>query len=496
MGDTESKASYSHVLKYTGIFGSVQGLNIVIGLVRNKLVALLLGPAGMGLVSLLNSTITFMSQATSLGISFSAVKHISEIFDSGDEERIAHYIKVVRTWCLITALLGMLLCAMLGPVLSNYSFAWGDHTLEFILLAPVVGMLAITGGETAILKGARKLRALASIQVCSVFAALFISVPIYFFFGTKGIVPVLLLVALADMTFTVMRSYHYYPLNLRGCRSSIGEGTPMVRLGVAFVLTGIMGSGAEMVIRSFLNVSAGLDFVGLYNAGYVLTVTYAGMVFTAMETDYFPRVSSVNGDIAATNLMVNRQIEVSLLIISPMLTFLVLALPVLMPLLYSHSFAPVVAMAQVAALSMYFKAMTLPIAYVTLARGDSVAYFLLETAYDALLVGLVIVGYNRWGLLGTGFALTASYILDLCMVYVYAHLRYRYSASRQVCQYALLQLPLGFMAYAVTFVECRWLYIILGAAVIATSAAASVYILHRKTSLWNKLIQKYLHRHG
>ena len=129
MGDTESKTSYSHVLKYTGIFGSVQGLNIVIGLVRNKLVALLLGPSGMGLVSLLNSTITFMSQATSLGISFSAVKHISEIFDSGDEERIAHYIKVVRTWCLITALLGMLLCAMLGPVLSNYSFSWGDHTI-------------------------------------------------------------------------------------------------------------------------------------------------------------------------------------------------------------------------------------------------------------------------------------------------------------------------------------------------------------------------------
>ena len=199
MGDTESKTSYSHVLKYTGIFGSVQGLNIVIGLVRNKLVALLLGPSGMGLVSLLNSTITFMSQATSLGISFSAVKHISEIFDSGDEERIAHYIKVVRTWCLITALLGILLCAMLGPVLSNYSFSWGDHTIEFILLAPVVGMLAITGGETAILKGARKLRALASIQVCSVFAALFISVPIYFFFGTRGIVPVLLLVALSDM---------------------------------------------------------------------------------------------------------------------------------------------------------------------------------------------------------------------------------------------------------------------------------------------------------
>ena len=44
--------SYSHILKYTGIFGGVQGLNILISLVRNKAVALLLGPSGMGLASL------------------------------------------------------------------------------------------------------------------------------------------------------------------------------------------------------------------------------------------------------------------------------------------------------------------------------------------------------------------------------------------------------------------------------------------------------------
>ena len=48
----EATGSYSHVLKYTGIFGGVQGLNILISLVRNKIVAELLGPAGMGLSSL------------------------------------------------------------------------------------------------------------------------------------------------------------------------------------------------------------------------------------------------------------------------------------------------------------------------------------------------------------------------------------------------------------------------------------------------------------
>lgn len=79
MNETEKKDSYTHVLKYAGIFGGVQGLNIIIGLVRNKLIALLLGPAGMGLASLFNTAINFISQATNFGISFSAVKHLSLI---------------------------------------------------------------------------------------------------------------------------------------------------------------------------------------------------------------------------------------------------------------------------------------------------------------------------------------------------------------------------------------------------------------------------------
>ena len=69
----EPTDSYSHVLKYTGIFGGVQGLNIAVSLVRNKLIAVLLGPNGMGLVSLFNTTVNFISQATNFGISFSAV---------------------------------------------------------------------------------------------------------------------------------------------------------------------------------------------------------------------------------------------------------------------------------------------------------------------------------------------------------------------------------------------------------------------------------------
>ena len=491
----EASDSYSHVLKYTGIFGGVQGLNIVVSLVRNKLIAVLLGPNGMGLASLFNTTVNFISQATNFGISFSAVKHVSELFERGDEAAIAHFVKVVRAWALLTALIGMLVCVVVGPLLSDYTFAWGDHTLHFILLAPAVGLMAITGGEMAILKGARQLRSLAVIQIFNVLAALVISIPIYYFYNQTGIVPVIVLMALTSMLLTIRHSYRLYPLQLSGANGVLGEGMAMVRLGVAFVVAGVLGSGAEMLIRSYLNVVSGdLDVVGLYNAGFMLTITYAGMVFSAMETDYFPRLSSVNSDVAATNLTVNRQIEVSLLIVSPMLAALIIGLPILIPLLFSSKFLPMVGMAQVSVFAMYIKAVSLPVSYLTLAKGDSVGYMVLEAIYDVLLVLLVIFGYGQWGLLGTGVALSLSYVFDILLVGAYTYWRYHYRVSMQVLQYAAIQFTLGVAVYIVTLVENTLIYWSLGTLICLASLFVSISILHQKTSLWSALINKMKNR--
>lgn len=477
MDQQEQDASYSHILKYTGVFGGVQGLNIIVSLVRTKLIALLLGPSGMGLASLFNTTVGFVSQATNFGIPMSAVKHLSVLYKEQDEAQLAHYIKIIRAWSLATALLGMLVCVVIGPFLSSHTFAWGDHTWHFILLSPAVGLMAITGGETAILKSVRRLQALAVVQVYAILATLVVAIPAYYFFGQAAIVPVIVLLALISMLLTVRFSYKLYPLQLSGARGMMGEGMNMIRLGVAFVIAGVMGSGAEMLIRSYLNVHGDLDAVGLYNAGFMLTITYAGVVFSSMEPDYFPRLSSQCREVSSQNQTVNRQIEVSLLLVSPMLAALIIGLPILIPLLFSSEFLPVVAMAQVAVFSMYIKAVSLPISYLTLAKGDSLAYMILEAIYDIVLVVLIMVGYRYWGLFGTGMALSLSYLLDILLVGVYAYVRYHYRMSGRVGRYVALQLLLGVAVYMVTLLNQSLMYWIMGIVLCLVSLLFSVIIL-------------------
>jgi O-antigen/teichoic acid export membrane protein len=478
---TDKEKSYHHILKCISVFGGVQGLNILIGLVRNKIVAVLLGPEGMGLISLFNSTLNLVSSSTNLGITSSAVREISGDFDRQDSDRIENTVKIVRSWSFLTALVGMLLCMAFSQILNDITFTWGDHTLHFVLLSPIIAMLAVTGGETAILKGLRKLRQLAKIQVYAALITLVTTVPIYYYYGESGIVPSLLLFSLISMSLTIYYSFRLCPLRISFSRSVLSQGSGMVKLGIAFVMAAIMGSGAEFAIRTFLNRTASLDVVGLYNAGFMMTMTYAGMIFSAMDTDYFPRLSAIGDNRTKQNNTVNNQISVSVLLISPLLVAFMLGMPFILPLLFSGKFMPVIGMMQITVIAMFLRAVKLPLAYINIAKGNSTAYMILEGVCAIVQVLSVILGYRLGGLTGTGAALLVTGLFDLIMLMVYTNIRYGYSMSKAVVAVVLSQLPVILFSYAVTFYHvCLWYWIISFMMTVVSSFVS--YYLYRNTS--------------
>jgi O-antigen/teichoic acid export membrane protein len=223
----------------------------------------------------------------------------------------------------------------------------------------------------------------------------------------------------------------------------------------------------------------------------MITLTYAGMVFSAMETDYFPRLSAVNTDVAATNETVNKQMEVSILMISPMLVALIIFLPVIIPLLFSDEFLPVIAMTQVATLAMFFKALTLPVAYITLARGYSLMYLFLESAYFVVFVILIIFGYQHWGLLGTGIAITLANVFDYLMINGVARWLYGYKMTSTVMRYSAIHILIGLLAYFTTITVEGYAYWIFGIGLSLVSLLFSLLILHQKTHLWEALTRRF-----
>jgi Na+-driven multidrug efflux pump len=82
---TEQQSSYRQIFKATSIFGGVQVIQIAIGIVRTKFVAVLLGTAGVGIMGFkLSYTADYINNG--LGIAFGAVRDVSEAYGSNDHQ--------------------------------------------------------------------------------------------------------------------------------------------------------------------------------------------------------------------------------------------------------------------------------------------------------------------------------------------------------------------------------------------------------------------------
>lgn len=482
--------AYDRTVKSTGLFGGVQGLVLLIGIVRTKLVSILLGPTGFGINESFNRTLNLVKSTTDLGISFSAVRNVSECIENDRQARES--ILVTRSWALLTAIIGMLLCAALSPLFSIWAFEGGSgYTLSFILLSPVVAFSAVNGGEMAILKAARQLRQIALSQLLTVVLTFCISIPLFWKLGLMGLVPSLVLVSAASAAVTCSFSFKVYryrakPFSLSVLRS----GTGMIRLGIFFTIASFFGSGAFSIIANWLMKHGNAEIAGIYSAGYLL-VSYLGMfVFSAMESDYFPRLSAVNSDSEKVSELVNLQADVAVLLMSPMVVGFMVFLNLIVSLFLSDKFLEAVPMAQLAVMSLVFKAMTQPMAYISLAKGDSKTFLLQELLFDVFLVASVILLFEFWGLEMTGLALLLAGIFDFLMVGIITHRRYGFSFGRKTLFLMLAQLPLVIAAYASSVWldgPARWAA---GIALLMASAWFSIAYLAKHTSFIRTLIEK------
>src|SRR5665647_1435368 len=130
---SEQQSAYREIFKSTSLFGGVQVIIILVNIVRTKFVAILLGTAGMGTFGLLNSPLGVIASLTGLGISFSAIRDISEASGSGDEQRLARTIISFRRWVIFTGLLGMLATILLAPWSVSYTHLRAHETDSYLV---------------------------------------------------------------------------------------------------------------------------------------------------------------------------------------------------------------------------------------------------------------------------------------------------------------------------------------------------------------------------
>lgn len=214
------------------------------------------------------------------------------------------------------------------------------------------------------------------------------------------------------------------------------------------------------------------------------------MLFVAVEADFFPRLSAMVNDVPRANATINRQIEACSLLITPLLIAEIIAMPLMVRLLYTAEFSQAAPMAIYATLYLFFKALTLPVAYLPLAKGDSKTYLFTEFLYDAFIAVAIPLAFAKYGLSGAGLALSLASLFDLIVVYTCCGIKYKFRlASRPIRSY-LLQLALLSICIFATSFDNSFIKWAVHISTLIISAIISYKALSRETDILKIFAEK------
>ncbi|MES3006293.1 MAG: O-antigen translocase [Pseudomonadota bacterium] len=441
------QSSHRQILISSAIIGGASVINILIGLLRMKIVAILLGPAGIGLIGILQNMITTASIMSAIGFGNVGTRQIAEANGRGDQAAIDASRRALFWGTLILAVIGGVVFWALRDILAS-------KLLSDAALASTVGWLALgvaltvaTGSQRALLNGMRRIGDIARVTVLSSIFSTLLGVPLIFWLGNDGLLWFILVAPLGSFIMS-----HLFVAGLPSIQSGPTpikvlsvQWRTMARLGFAFMVAGLAGTVGQLVVRTLVQSDLGSEQLGYFQAAWVISMTYIGFVLGAMGTDYYPRLTAVIHDSDQTNRLVNEQSEVAVLLAGPVLLAMLALAPWVIKVLYSAEFAPAVKVLRWQILGDVLKIVSWPLGFVILAAGAG------RTHIFAELSAMLTFAVATWWLLpllgieATGLSFFIMYVVYLPLVYWLARRRTSFCWSKTVLRDLLLLFTLALL---------------------------------------------------
>jgi antigen flippase len=453
-------------------------VNIAFGIVRTKAMAMLLGPSGVGLMGLYSSIADLTQSVAGMGIQSSGVRQIAEAVGSGERIRIARTATVLRRVALFFGLAGAAVLVLLCKPISRFTFGGDQNAVGVGLLSLVVLFREVSVGQGAVLQGVRRISDLARIAVLGGLFGTVITIPLIYLYREQGIVPSLVLVA----GVSIVTSW-WYSRKLAIEKVSIvisdviREASDLLKLGLAFMMSGFLTMGAAYAIRMIVLRMAGVQAAGLYQAAWALGGLYVGFVLQAMGADFYPRLTGVAKDNVECNRVVNEQAQISLLIAGPGVIGTLIFAPLVIALFYSTAFTPAVSLLRWICLGMTLRVVAFPMGYIVLAKGAQQIFFWTEVAATVVHVGLAWLLVPHLGVTGAGVAFLGLYVWHACLIYVIVSrlTGFQWSASNR--KLGIIFLPQTAAVFCAFLLFPSWLATGLGLTLLLLSSVYSLRTL-------------------
>jgi len=420
---------------------------LIFGIAATKIMALVLGPAGIGLLSLLRQirqmslTLGTIGGSTALvqgiasrdgsdrdayiqtvfcifllsgifcclGIVFYATEISILVLDRSDVEAVS----LVR-WLTVPVFLNVLLVFFSG-LLNGYR-AVGRMAIVGVVGALILALLAYPAA-----KSVENGNLLAFIWMMTGSAAVALFVAIYFLWRSGWFVIKFKTIVHG---FSLDSVQHYFSV----------AGTMLI--------ASIAMTGALLAVRAMITHKLGLSNTGIFDVAWTLSMMYVTTITQSFGAYYLPTLSAVSDPSERIHLIC-QVFRLASLLVTPVVVAMVVLKPLVVNSLYSTDFMLSLEIIRWMLIGDYFKVMSWVLAFPILAFTDMRTFFWSEVMFTGFLFGGAYVSVMQWGILeGIGITFTVLYAVYFLFTLIYCKFRHDFILSRSMIWNFLVGLAL------------------------------------------------------
>lgn len=378
--------------------------------VSTKISAIFIGPAGVGIYGLYTSTLTTLENLTSCGLGVSSVKDLAAARE--EPEKLAKIYGVLQRLVWMCGVIGFLICLLFAGDLSQMTFGNRDYTTGFRILSLTLLFAQLITGPGSILVGLSQYKAITSLRLTASVLTTLTFCLCYWLMGIQGIVPVIFISSVINLGCNLFFSRKIKLPKVKIAFADIRElGSGMFKSGIMLSLSYLLMSVAGYLIRVYIGRTGDEVTLGLFIASFSLVNTYLGLIFSSIETDFYPRLSASKGIKADYEEIAKSELGLVMLLVAPLVAGMIVFSQPILYVFYSSKFYAAKEIIMWTAVSMAVKVPGWIASVGMMSLGKTQMYLYNQLAYVFLQLGLNILGYYLWGLLGVGITYTIGSLI-------------------------------------------------------------------------------------
>ncbi|MBA3691858.1 MAG: oligosaccharide flippase family protein [Acidobacteria bacterium] len=435
------------IFKSTAILGSSSAISAVVGLVSAKLWAIMVGPAGLGYLTMQQSLLGLIVMVAGLGVSTGIVRLGAKAIADDDKLEIAANQKAAIIISMTTGAVGVALLILFRNAINQTLLEGNGSGGEVALLGAALVFTLLASTFSGILNAHHNIKALAKIAVLNSVLNASVLLVCVWAWHVQGIIVGIIISSLLNC----LASYYFFKREVKTewiavPREKLLETiNRLLRFGIPFTGSMLVGTGVQLILPILILHQLDLESVGFYRAASTIAITSLALVTTAMGQDYYPRLSAASDNPQELTTIVNQQQYLLFVLISPIILWLLFLSPIVVPLLYTSKFSYSAEILNWFLVGDIFRLLSWTLSFVILARSKSSLYFFIEFIGGITSLLTSLIGMQLFGVRGLGISYLVTYFVYYLLVWflIRRQVKLKYSRENKMLIYFTLTSAVG-----------------------------------------------------